>query len=196
LCRVYKHTGDGKYLDPALSAARYSASQQREDGGWDYGEAPKQRWIDNFHTGYNLCALQDIGRYAETTEFESRIRRGLDFYKTHFFLEDGSVKYFHDRVFPIDAHCIAQSMITLIALRDLDPDNVPLAHSVLDWAMQHLWDDRGFFYYRTLRLCTIRTSYMRWTQSWMFLALCTLLSETGGVSHPREDALTRVTIAP
>ena len=194
LCRVYKHTGDKKYLDPALSAAGYSASQQRADGGWDYGEAPKQRWIDNFHTGYNLCALQDIDRYAGTTEFEGRIRHGLDFYKTHFFLANGSVKYFHDRVYPIDAHCLAQSIITLIALKDLDPGNVPLARSVFDWAMKHLWDERGFFYYRVLRICTIRTSYMRWTQAWMFLALSTLLSETASAAHPGEDASTPVAV--
>jgi hypothetical protein len=45
--------------------------------------------------------------------------------------------------------------------------------------MDHMWDDRGFFYYRILRFCTIRTSYMRWTQVWMFLALATLLRESG-----------------
>ena len=184
LCRVYKHTGDKKYLDPALSSARYSAGQQRADGGWYYGEAPKQRWIDNFHTGYNLCALQDICRYAETTEFEGRIRQGLEFYKAHFFLANGSVKYFHDRVYPIDAHCVAQSIITLIAMRDLRPENVTLAHSVFRWAMNHLWDERGFFYYRVLRLCTIRTSYMRWTQAWMFLALATLLESGTNANQP------------
>jgi len=37
--------------------------------------------------------------------------------------------------------------------------------------MNHMWDERGFFYYRCLRLATIRTSYMRWTQAWMLLAL-------------------------
>jgi len=44
--------------------------------------------------------------------------------------------------------------------------------------MDHMWDDRGFFYYRVLRLCTIRTSYMRWSQAWMLLALSTMLGES------------------
>lgn len=178
LSRVYQHTGDRKYLDPALTAARYSAAQQRADGGWDYGEAPSQRWIDNFHTGYNLCALRDIGRHAETTEFEASLQRGLDFYRANFFREDGAVKYFHDRTYPIDPHCVSQSIITLLALRDLEPGNVQLAHSVFQWAMANLWDERGFFYYRRLRFFTIRTSYMRWTQAWMFLALATILEST------------------
>jgi hypothetical protein len=44
--------------------------------------------------------------------------------------------------------------------------------------MANLWDERGFFYYRRLRFFTIRTSYMRWTQAWMFLALATILEST------------------
>jgi hypothetical protein len=54
-----------------------------------------------------------------------------------------------------------------------------LVYSVLGWAMKHMWDSRGFFYYRVLRSCTIRTSYMRWSQAWMLLALSALLCESG-----------------
>ena len=181
LCRVYKHTGDKKFLTPALRVARYSAKRQRSDGSWDYGEAPTQSWIDNFHTGYNLCALHSIGEFAATTEFESCIRRGFDFYRAHFFLKDGAVRYFHNRTYPVDIHCVAQSLITLLAFKDHDADNLRLAQLVFDWAMKHMWDERGFFYYRLLRLCTIRTSYMRWSQAWMLLALSVLLCELNGV---------------
>jgi len=171
LCRVHKHTGEQKFIAPALRVARYAAAKQHADGSWDYGESKAQRWIDNFHTGYNLCALQTIGRYAETTEFESCLRRGFDFYRAHFFREDGAPRYFHNRAYPVDIHCVAQSIITLLALKNLDPSNIELALSVFQWAMSHMWDERGFFYYRVLRFCTIRTSYMRWAQAWMLLAM-------------------------
>lgn len=178
LCRVYKHTGDERFLRPALKVAACSAAKQQADGSWNYGEASSQRWIDNFHTGYNLCALQAIGRYAETSYYDSCILRGFDFYKSHFFRDDGGVRYFHKRDYPVDIHCVAQSIITLLAFKDLDPGNVQLAHSVFRWAMNHMWDDRGFFFYRVLRTCTIRTSYMRWSQAWMLLAISSLLSES------------------
>jgi len=174
LCRVARLTGEGKYLDPALRVARYSAGMQREDGSWPYGESPTQQWIDNFHTGFNLGALRSLGRYTGSSEFEPRVRRGFDFYKKHFFLPDGSVRYFHNRTYPIDAHCLAQSILTPLELADLDPGNPALSEAVYRWAMKHMWDARGFFYYRRLRLCTIRTPYMRWTEAWMFLALSTL----------------------
>jgi hypothetical protein len=174
LCRVFRHTGEKRLLKPALRAARYSARQQRDDGSWDYGELPTQRWIDNFHTGYNLVSLRAIGRALETTEFESRATRGFNFYRKHFFRSDSAPRYFHNRTYPIDAHCVAQSILTLIEFRDRDAGNLMLARRVCDWALRHMRDEQGCFYYRVLPLCTIRTSHMRWSQAWMLLALATL----------------------
>ena len=192
LCRVHTHTRDRHLLAPALDVARYSASKQHADGSWDYGEEPTQRWIDNFHTGYNLCALHSIGRSLDTTEFESSVRRGLAFYRANFFREDGAPRYFHDRTYPLDVHSVAQSIITLIALKNLDPDNVRLAHAVFRWAMAHLWDDRGFFYYRVHRFGTIRTSYMRWSQAWMLLALATLMADDSAAAGRHQLECARV----
>jgi hypothetical protein len=175
LCRVYSHTYEKKFYTPALKVARYSTAMQRRDGSWFYGEGPKQRWIDNFHTGYNLCALEEIGRFAVTTEFDRVLRYGFEYYRSHFFLPDGAVRYFHNRTYPVDIHCVAQSMITLLKLRQFNAGNLPLAHSVLGWALTRLWDDRGFFYYRVLRSHTNRISFMRWSQAWMLLAMVMLL---------------------
>lgn len=192
LCRVWKHTGAIKFLSPAMKVARYAAARQDIDGSWYYGEGRSQRWIDNFHTGYNLCALHAINRYTETSEFEGQIRRGLKFYRDHFFREDGAPRYFHNRDYPVDIHCVAQSIITLTLLKEFAADNVPVARAVLDWALNHMWDERGFFYYRVLRFYTIRTSYMRWSQAWMLLAISHLLSETRVAaqdSEARESAV-------
>ena len=171
LCRTSRLTADPRFLDAALRVARYSASRQREDGSWYYGEEPTQQWIDNFHTGYNLCALHTIGRDAATDEFDVHVRRGLAFYLSHFIRDDGAPRYFHDRTYPIDIHAAAQTIITLLQLKELNPDGLRLAHDVLRWTMAHMWDERGFFYYRVLHLWTIRTSYMRWSQAWMLLAM-------------------------
>jgi hypothetical protein len=194
LCRVARHTGEKMFTEPALKVARYSASRQKPDGSWLYGESPAQGWIDNFHTGYNLCALRVIANNLATTEFDPHIRRGFEFYRGHFFREDGAPRYFHDRTYPLDIHSVAQSMITLIDLKDLDPGNVALANSVFEWAMKHMWDDRGFFYYRILRSCTIRTSYMRWSQAWMLLAMSALLCNSA-VGAPNSTVQHSTTLA-
>lgn len=177
LARVARLSGNRSHVERALKLARWSASKQAADGSWPYGELPKQEWIDNFHTAYNLTGLRVLGECAGTDEFEPAIRRGYDFYRKHFFLEDGTPRYFHNNTYPIDVHCVAQSIISPIEFKHLDPSGVCLSRSVFEWAMKNMCDERGFFYYRKLPYCTIRTSYMRWSQAWMFLALATLTEE-------------------
>ena len=186
LCRISRVAGRKEFLQPALEAARYSVSRQHEDGAWDYGEASSQRWIDNFHTGFNLVALRRIGEYGETKEFETAVRRGLIYYRDHFFRADGRPRYYHDAAFPIDIHSVAQSIITLLSFEDKDGGNLQLADSVLGWAMANMWDARGYFYYQQRPAFTVRTSFMRWSQAWMLLALATFLERDGksGRSHP------------
>ncbi len=177
LCRIYKNTGEEKYIEPALTAARYSAAMQHPDGGWDYGEDQTQRWIDNFHTGYNLGALRTISKCLNTDEFKPNIQRGFEFYRNHFFRDDGAPKYFHNKTYPIDIHSVAQSIITSMEFKDLDPANVDLARRVFNWAVENMWDKRGYFYYQVTPYYKNKIPYMRWSQAWMLLAL-TILLET------------------
>lgn len=175
LCRLYKHCGEKSFIEPALKVARYSAGMQHEDGSWDYGELPTQRWIDNFHTGYNLCALRSICEFTGTSEFESHMRRGFQFYRHNFFTKGNAPRYFNNNTYPIDIHCVAQSIITLLALKDYDEDSAGLAISVFEWSRAHMWDREGYFYYQVLPFWTNKISYMRWSQGWMLLALIILL---------------------
>lgn len=177
LARVSSLTGRKEFLEPALRAARYSAGRQAADGSWPYGEAPKQRWIDHFHTGYNLVALRRLGRSAGTREFDECARRGFEFYRRHFFRPDAAPKYFHDRDYPVDVHCVAQAVLTLLEFRDLDAGGVELAGSVIDWSLKHLWDPRGYFYHQQQRWGRVRIPYMRWGQAWMLLALSAWLEQ-------------------
>jgi hypothetical protein len=175
LSRAYSYTKDKRYLTSAMNVARYSCRKQRPDGSWLYGESPSQSWIDNFHTGFNLCALKSLSESASTHEFDSAIRTGYEFYRSHFLGADGTARYFHDRTYPVDIHSVAQSVITLIAFRDLGSENLAMAHQVLDWALSKMWDERGFFYYRMHRSHVNKISYMRWSQAWMLLAMSELL---------------------
>jgi len=187
LCRIFKLTGEQQFLDPALKAARYSASRQKDDGSWVYGEAASQQWVDNFHSGYNLCALRQIDRYLRSCEFDREIAKGLRFYKDHFLQPDGEVGYFHDRRYPIDIHCVAQTIITLLEVGNVGEENRTIAHQVFRWALAHMWDLSGFFYHRKLKLCTIRTPYMRWSEAWMCLAISRLLEDVTAGNASRSN---------
>ncbi len=179
LCRVAAASGDPKYVPPALKAAAFSVGHQHPDGSWDYGESdnPPQRWKDNFHTGFNLCALRAIARYAGTDQFADSTRRGFAFFRERFFAADGAPKYFHDSTYPIDVHSAAQSMITLAAFKDLEPGNLSLARSVCRWTLANLKAAEGFFYFQKHPLYTNRIPYMRWSQAWMLAALSMILDQ-------------------
>ncbi len=191
LCRVSKLAGEEKYVAPALNAARYSVNRQVNDGSWLYGESDIYRWVDNFHTGYNLCGLRNIGGHLQTKEFEKSLSVGFEFYRTHFFSEDAAPKYFHNRLHPIDVHCVAQSIITLLELKDLHPDNLDLARKVFAWTLANLHDAEGYFYHQKLSFTTVKIPYMRWGQAWMLLASSLLLEKGFGAVVPESHSAPR-----
>lgn len=177
LCRVGRLCDKPQYIDAGLNAARYSSAKQQPDGHWTYGESNTQQWIDNFHTGYNLCALRSIIADASTSEFEPTLQNGFRFYLSHFFRDDAAPRYFHNQTHPIDIHSVAQGIITLSKLQYLNSQSADLASSLLAWSLRNMWTPRGFFYYRVHRFWKDRTSYMRWSQAWMLLAISTFLEE-------------------
>ncbi len=152
----------------------FSVKRQRTDGSWWYGEAENQRWIDNFHTGYNLVALREYEQMTGDASFADAARRGLTYWDKVFWLEDGSPRYYHNQTYPLDIHCSAQGILTYLAFGD-----VAKAERVARWALKNMWDERGFFWYQQGRLLINRIQYMRWSQSWMYFALGELLKAKG-----------------
>ncbi len=179
LLRLNAQRPDARMAERARKAADYSVGKQRADGSWLYGEAASQNWIDNFHTGYNLGAIRTIARLLDTSRYDGALDRGFAFYRAHFLRADGAARYFHDNTFPIDAHCVAQTILTMLDFSDQDADAEAQALGAFDWAVKHMWDARGYFHYRVTRFGSIRTSYMRWTQSWMLLAVARLAARHG-----------------
>lgn len=174
LARLHTYQPRHSHASHALAATRYSLVRQRTDGSWPYGEGTKQQWIDSFHTGYNLMALELARQCLGFAECEPAIRKGYQFYLNHFFAPGGVAKYFHNHTWPVDIHSIAQALITLCSLKEYDPRSLPLAQEVCGWALREMRSPEGWFYYQKWPWFTNRINYMRWSQSWMLLALATL----------------------
>ena len=174
LSRLYRITGEKAFYDIALQAVKYSIQRQHEDGSWPYGEHKTQKWIDNFHTGYNLIALQKFSHYTGNESFTVNIKQGFEFYLNNFFTTDGIPKYYHNSTFPIDIHSIAQSMITLAELSNLDDRAMDTAKLVYGWAINNMRSKNGYFFYQQKKLFKNKIPYMRWSQAWMLYALAIL----------------------
>jgi hypothetical protein len=170
-------TGETEFCDLAIKAARYVMRRQRADGSWAYGAEAGQQWVDNFHTAYVLFSLSRISECGEwaSSEIRPSLQRGFAFWRKSFFLADGWPKYYHDSLYPADAHAAATAIVTLLELQKLHEGARELAETIAVWAIQNLRDSDGYFYYQRRRFQTVRTPFMRWTQAWMLYALARLL---------------------
>lgn len=176
LAAVYARTKESRLADAAMAAARFTARRQRADGSLTYGVAARDGWVDNFHTGYVLVALNRIATHLNTSEFDCAVQAGYEFWKTRMFLSGVIPKYYPDRTYPVDIHSVAQAILTFVEFSDIDPEAGERAERVAMWAVQNMQDPIGFFYYQLRRPFRIQIPYMRWSQAWMQQALMGLLS--------------------
>jgi rhamnogalacturonyl hydrolase YesR len=167
LIRLYNHTGDETLKDSALSSLAYTMKYQKDDGSWYYAETEFQRWIDSFHTGFNL---QSIQYFLEDgfSEYKEAFDKGVKFYSSNFFLDNGMPKYFHDRIYPIDIHSPAQAIVFFSRMGGAYKD---LTYRISDWMLKNMQDKDGFFYFQKKKYYTNKIPYMRWGQAWAFHAL-------------------------
>jgi len=170
LARVYHYTKEKDLIKTAEKSVAFCTDHQHSDGSWSYGIAEFHKWIDSFHTGYNLECISEFIKYSEEEKYQDNLERGLRYYLTSFFTEQGMSKYYNTSIYPIDLHSPAQLIITLSRLGRLHEYN-NLADSVLEWTIRNMKSVEGFFYYKKYRYYTNKIPYMRWTQAWMFYAL-------------------------
>jgi hypothetical protein len=149
----------------------FSVRRQRADGAWWYGESANQRWVDNFHTGFSLVAVREMGGFEEAE------RKGFAYWDRTFWTEDFAPRYFEGGLLPLDIHCCAQGVVTYLAFGQVEK-----ARRVAQWALDNMWDERGYFWYQRTRWWTTRICYMRWAQAWMYYALAKLLRAEKGQS--------------
>lgn len=174
LARLGKITGDSEMLRVAKDAMEYSCSRQRPDGSWYYGEGEKTRWIDNFHTGYNLDSLKCYIEKTKDREYAENLRKGFVYYKNNFFETSGRPKYYHNRVYPVDIQCASQAIDTLANFSDFDNDSLELGLKVARWTIENMQDKAGYFYFRQLPAIKAKTPMLHWGQATMYKALANL----------------------
>jgi hypothetical protein len=161
-------------LSLARKAMVFLTKHQLPSGGWYYGQLRRQRWIDSFHTSYNVCALLEYQQITGDRSFEEAMLRGHRYYETTFFTAEGAPKYFHNRTFPIDIHACSQAILHFVAFSSMDR-----AWQTFGWTMKNMRAPDGSFYYQRHRLGINRTPYMRWGQAWMLRALASMMKPVG-----------------
>ncbi len=168
LARVYSYTNEPELAAEAKKAVAFCTIHQKEDGSWSYGTLPFHQWIDNFHTGYNLECLCDYSKFTGDKSYDKVIQDGFQYYIKTFFTAEGVARYYSNSTYPIDIHAPAQLVITLQKMGLMD-EHKPLMEKVLNWTIDHMQSEKGYFYYQINKYVTSKIPYMRWSQAWMFL---------------------------
>ncbi len=173
LARVFQKNGDRVLYEKSKKAMVFALQALGRDYSWPYAE--KRPFIDSFHTGFNLVSLGQWMEYTGEYQWQREFTNAYDYYLRTFWLNNGCPKYYHDSLYPIDIHCSAQGIITLVTLSRHRSDSIQLAQDVAEWAIDNMQDEHGYFYYQKTRWYMNRIPYMRWSQAWMFYALSMLV---------------------
>lgn len=172
LIRLARMTDDLELARLAHESLAYTVHHQQPDGSWFYAEREGSRWVDSFHTGFVLQAIHTFLEAGEGEAYREAFDRGVEFYAQRFFLDDGTPKYYADRVYPVDIHSPAQALAFFPLLGER---YAPLSWRIARWLFDNMRDQRGFFHFRRHRLAANRIPYMRWGQAWAMHGLTTLL---------------------
>jgi hypothetical protein len=174
LARVHSFEPNARYREMSENAVSWTVHHQTEQGGWYYGVGSKWAWIDSFHTGYVLEALDLFCRHAPSDRFRGALEKGYDFFVNTFFGDDGTPRYYDYKTPPLDIQCASQAIQTLVHLRGLNAESIPVAIKVAEWTIRNMQDKSGYFYYRKYPLITNKTPTLHWGQATMFAALSLL----------------------
>ena len=174
LGRLYKQTKNKTYLEKSMKAMFYSMQALTDTYLWPYGERNHHNFIDNFHTGFNLVSLKNWMDFTQNHIWEDKLQKAYKKYLNIFWIKNGCPKYYHNKIYPIDIHCSAQGIVTCLKLKKYDPGSESIAKKIACWAIENMQDNKGYFYYQKTKWYINKIPYIRWSQAWMFYALCLL----------------------
>jgi rhamnogalacturonyl hydrolase YesR len=171
LGQVYSITKDEALLNQAKRAIDYVVKHQNTDGSWYYSLASKGTWVDNYHTGYILDCMDEYNKCTKDAQYKASLQKGYEYYLNYLFEDDFKPKFYNHALYPLDCTASAQSLLTLVRFGDIQK-----ANNVAEYTIGQMQNREGYFYFRKHKNYTQKTSYMRWSNGWMFAALAFLIS--------------------
>ena len=169
LAQAYSLNQNREFKELAKQAVDFVVSNQNENGSWGYSLASTGGWSDNYHTGYVLDCLDEYQTLTGNLQWNKNLTKGYEFYIKHFILDNGVPKFYHNKTYPVDCTSAAQTILTTLRF-----GNKNIAYKVAKWMTNNMQKDNGSFFFRKFKNYTIRTSFMRWSDAWMFAALSNL----------------------
>ena len=169
--------GDESYFADAFRLMNWVADKQTDYAAWYYTHPPGDSLIthDNYHTAIVLDCFDQYCAATGDESFQEVYWRGIEYYQQHLFDSDGAPRFMNQRRFPRDIHGCGSGILCFARAARHRPEYRDQAFLILDWALENLYDSRGWFYYQKTRWYTKRFCLLRWCNGWMFRAMAYLL---------------------
>jgi hypothetical protein len=172
LAQAYSLTKNTALLEISKHSVEFVVKMQNKDGSWFYSLKENGRWIDNYHTGYVMDCLDEFITLTGDTTFTENLNHGIDFYVNNLFENNKVPKFYNNKKYPIDCTAAGQAILTLTRFGYYE-----LAKNVTEYMIDTMQDKKGYFYFRNYGKRTDKTSFMRWSNAWMYVGLSYLLSK-------------------
>ena len=166
LAQAYDLSKNITDLNTAKVAVNFVVNHQNPDGSWAYSLAKAGGWVDNYHTGYVLDCLHEYQNLTGDQEYAENLEKAYLYYEKHFFDDNGFPYFYTNNKYPLDCTAASQSILTLIRFKNLE-----LAKKVAKKTISLMQKSNGSFKFRKFKNYTISTSFMRWSDAWMFAGL-------------------------
>ena len=183
LIMIGRQVDNKLWINLGNKAVNYTIKNQREEGSFDYNGPPEKprNFSDNYHTGFVLRMLHSIWRLTDRNDVFKSLEKCYYHYVNHFFEDYKIPKLLPHRKYRIDIHSCAESINCLCQLSETFPKGMKLAENIVNWTINNLQDETGYFYYGyyksrfTKMVCKSKVAYLRWGQAWMLKGLSNYL---------------------
>jgi hypothetical protein len=186
--------GDEAYRRVAFRNLRFVVDSQNADGSWYYAVDGKRLFIDHFHTCFVLKALAKIERLYPEADCGDAIERGVGYYVSHLFDDDGLPRPFSKAprliVYRRELYDYAECLNLSALLHGRFPDLDRVAAATVNDLFTRWQKPDGSFRSRQLFLGWDGVPMHRWAQAQTFRSLCELRALTTAPSMPGQASST------
>jgi hypothetical protein len=170
---------DDRYRKTAARNLQFVLESQNPDGSWFYANDGKRHFTDHFHTCFVLKALAKIEALTSNSECTRAIERGMSYYITNLFDQNGSPKPFSVPprliVYRRELYDYAECINLGVLLRGRFETFDRLVDGVVNEILTVWQRVDGSFRSRQLLLGWDNVPMHRWAQAQLFRSLCLLL---------------------
>jgi hypothetical protein len=173
LIRIGRELNNTEFQEIGMMATNYTLNCQRKDGAWPYYGPPDSFLyvVDHYHTGFVLRMLCSIYELLKDKFVLEALHKGFDYYINNLFENKTLPKYTDQSLYPIDIHSCSEGILCINKLKHLNLQADEILDNLINWTIDNMQSQEGYFYYWKRRFLTLKIPYIRWGQAWMLTAL-------------------------